>query len=255
MGKPWPLRLLALCFGAALLAATVAVVLSAVALFCLSFPADRLEAYPTDETRSDEPIVAPALNDNEAGAPRLAGPGDATHPDEAAVREILEIRREQGGLLDGTLLDELSCPQTDGPADGPADATARGRWQDEEFARALRGVATSASKARRQTSPQPEVLPSEIPQPEVPRPEISRGEPSPSALNNPHPSPVLGPFGGGSDEPVDDAKLVRALRYASRQLDRKANDLEDVQRYNDADQLRVLSDRLRQESRRWVPSS
>ena len=49
------------------------------------------------------------------------------------MRAILEIRREQGGLLDGTLLDELSRAGTG----DPTDAAAGGRWQDEEFARAI----------------------------------------------------------------------------------------------------------------------
>ena len=84
--------------------------------------------------------------------PPLTPPSPA-RPDETAVRAILEIRREQGGLLDGTLLDELSRTGTG----DPTDAADGGRWQDEEFARALRGVATSASHAAVPSLPEPAV--------------------------------------------------------------------------------------------------
>ena len=193
--------------------------------------------------------VAPSSHDSEAGAPRIAAPGTTTHPDEATVREILEIRREQGGVLDGTLLDELSRPPTVDRADAPNNP---GRWQDEEFARALREVTASASTACRQTSPQARSAAVRDPPRRRSQAQADRTG-RPAALSRYLSSRRLLELLGG-DEPVDDVELVRALRYASRQLDRKANDLEDVQRYNDADQLRVLSERLRQESRRWVPT-
>ena len=197
------------------------------------------------ETPSDKTEATPAAHNGDAAVPLFTGPGTATQPDEATLREILEIRREQGGVLEGTLLDELSRSATG----DRADTTATDRWQEEEFTRALRGVATAASQAGTQASPQPPV-----PQSEIPRLEVSGIEPSPATLSPGAPAnspsvPALGTL--GSDEPVDDANWCGPCGYASRQLDRKANDLEDGQRYSDADQLRVLSERLRQESRRW----
>ncbi len=51
-------------------------------------------------------------------------------PDERALRDIQEIRREQGGLFKGTLLEELAAPTS-----------------DEDFLEALRSVAVKSSSA------------------------------------------------------------------------------------------------------------
>ncbi len=220
MNIPQPLRPVVFCLGAALLlAASVAVVLSA------AIPVDQA-AQPTQATTPCAPASSPPNP-----RPPLTSPSPA-RPDETAVRAILEIRREQGGLLDGTLLDELSRTGTG----DPTDAADGGRWQDEEFARALRGVATSASHAAEPS----------LPEPAVPATPASVGATAHSDL----------PPRGGTGSPnsaVDEPGLVDALRSAARQLDQQANHLEDCQRYADADRLRVLSHRIRRESRRWVP--
>ncbi len=60
--------------------------------------------------------------------PTLAGPAPGKlRPDERVLQSILAIRREQGGLFDGTLLEELAAPTA-----------------EEDFLNALRGVAANA---------------------------------------------------------------------------------------------------------------
>jgi hypothetical protein len=218
---PQPLRPFVLCLGAALLlAASVAVVLSA------ATPVDR-DAPPTP------PLATQCAPDSGLPSPRPSlTPPSPAGPDETAMRAILEIRREQGGLLDGTLLDELSRTGTG----DPKEAADGGRWQDEEFARALRGVATSASHAAEAS----------LPEPAVPANSASAGATAHSDL-----PPRCGTASPNSA--VDEPALVNALRGAARQLEQQANHLEDCQQYADADRLRALSHRIRRESRRWVP--
>jgi hypothetical protein len=144
-----------------------------------------------------------------------------------AVRDILEIRREQGGLLDGTLLHELAAPPHDKSGDFPATS----HWEDDEFARALRDVVATAP-----TTVEP-------PDPIAPRGKTLAG----GAAYGERVDPDL-----DFTMPLRDSALVQSLRSASRQLDLQANDLEDKDQFDDADQLRALSDRLRHVARRWV---
>ncbi len=155
-------------------------------------------------------------------APLSTGPDKNT-----AMRDILEIRREQGGLLDGTLLNELAAPPRGKSGNFPATS----HWEDDEFARALRDVVATPPAAV------------EPPDPIVPRDKALAHD---------------GAYGERVDHDQDftvsvrDSVLVQSLRRASRELDLKANDLEDMDQFDDADQLRALSDQLRHEARRWV---
>ncbi len=227
---PQPLRPFILCLGAALLlAACVAVVLSA--------------ATPGDKAAQHTAVTS---HPGSAGSPPNPRPPltppSPTRSEDAAVRAILEIRREQGGLLDGTLLDELSRAGTG----DPTDTAAGSRWQDEEFARALRGVATSASQAGEPLLSDPAVpaAPGSLGTTAIPDlpPLCGTGLPN-SAVDNAE----------LDNAELDGGELVDALRSAARRLDQQANHLEDTQRYADADRLRALSRRIRRESRRWVP--
>ena len=135
--------------------------------------------------------------------------------------------REQGGLLDGTLLNELAAPPRGKSGNFPATS----HWEDDEFARALRDVVATPPAAV------------EPPDPIVPRDKALAHDAA---------------YGERVDHDQDftvsvrDSVLVQSLRSASRELDLKANDLEDVDQFDDADQLRALSDQLRHEARRWV---
>jgi hypothetical protein len=61
--------------------------------------------------------------------------------DDAAWREILELRREHGGLLEDALWHEPENPALP----GPAAANAAG-WEEAEFGRALRQVMDGARR-------------------------------------------------------------------------------------------------------------
>ncbi|MHB8951670.1 MAG: hypothetical protein ACYC4U_01680 [Pirellulaceae bacterium] len=224
---PSRLKSLAACAGVALLlGATVAMVL--------------VTALPAEDVPQPRSMTVPAMvPDRPVGPPPNSRPGTVACPDEAAMQAILEIRREQGGLLDGTLLDQLSRPESG----QSTDPSAGDRWQDEEFRRALRGVALSADHP------------------------TSHADSEPSGTE--HPAPLTAPLPGtircdspptrerwaGRIRAVDDGGLVEALRHASRKLDEQANDLEDSQQFAAADRLRNLSRRIRREARRSNGSS
>lgn len=138
--------------------------------------------------------------------------------EQAAIRAILELRRRQGGLLDGTGL---------GQADSASgDAAARSQQEDAEFAQVLQQVVATRHEDKG-LSPSQEVLSPRDP---------SQAGPEPSQPGAPN----------------ADAALIDTLRLAARQLDAHAADLEGENRFRDADRLRALSNRLRREARRWV---
>jgi hypothetical protein len=144
--------------------------------------------------------VAPALSSTE----------------EAIVNEILQIRREQGGLLEGTLLEELSgsAPQVPGQAAG-----APGR-PDDDFARALRGVAAAASSQSGPTGNDREST-AFLQEDAVDRREV----------------------------PSDDRDLIALLRLTARRLDCQSADFEEANEYRRAARCRSAANQLRRLAR------
>ncbi|MCU0959421.1 MAG: hypothetical protein MUF48_04890 [Pirellulaceae bacterium] len=72
-------------------------------------------------------------------APLSSAPQGAM-PDEAAWREILELRREHGTLLNGAIWQAPDTPNADG--DGMGDAAG---WEEAAFGQALRQVMDAAA--------------------------------------------------------------------------------------------------------------
>jgi hypothetical protein len=138
--------------------------------------------------------------------------------EQAAVNEILQIRREQGGLLDGTLLEELSGLG----AQAPGSST---DGQEAEFARALRGVAAAAS-----TESNPERV-------------VAPGSTRASASSS---------LGGGDDSRIStptDTQLIEQLRLTARWLDSRGADFEEADDYRQADRCRATANQLRRLAR------
>ena len=147
-------------------------------------------------------------------------PGQGTdHPDREedarlgeAVREILRIRQQQGDLLEGTVLNSLSGSTAKG--DGNAGSEAG----DAGFAAILRQVA-------------------------------GESRPAQSCNTDARPACTESCRRAARAERSGDVRLVASLRAASRELGRKANELEEQRRFSRADQLRELAARVRREAR------
>ncbi len=143
---------------------------------------------------------------------------------EAAIREILEFRQQHQDLFHGTLLQDMALSEA-----------------DEEFRQALQDV------VRRQ-HPQP----TDGTEPTAVSPRTQACE----AAYLEHITEQRQVACQQDEQPSSgptDAVLVSALRQACRQLDDKANELEDFQLYAAADQLRALSSDLRRQARKWAP--
>ena len=173
-------------------------------------PAEAADRAASKVTRSSLP----------PGAQEVDSPGSTlSTTEQAVVNEILQIRREQGGLLDGTLLEELSGlgVQTPGSStDG----------QEAEFARALRGVAAAAST-----------------DPSSKQQVVAPGSAHASASSS---------FGGGEDSPIStptDTQVIAQLRLTARWLDSRGADLEDANDYRQADRCRATANQLRRLAR------
>jgi hypothetical protein len=179
-------------------------------------------AAPLDE--SVVPATTPQHVTSAGETPQKFAP-DTPAPlgpeEQAAIREILELRRRQGSLLGGMGLSQVD------PSAGDAVAKSQGE-DEEEFARVLRRVVATAQAGH--------AVEGVIPSQEVPS--LDDTSRTSAGLDQP-------------DEPNADAQLIEVLRAAARQLDSRAADLEGTNHFRDADRLRSLSTRLRREARRW----
>lgn len=180
---------------------------------------------PQQPSKIDKPLApnAPPAGENEKPL-RPPGDRDVDSPvpalpttEEAVINEILQIRREQGGLLDGTLLEELSGQAAQGTGQSSPG-------QDAEFARALRGVAAAAAADSRPTLPPPV------------SPMIAT--PNQSLVDSEDRSNAVG-----------DASLIELMRLTARRLDSQAADLEDVDEYRQAKRCRAAATKLRRLAR------
>lgn len=181
---------------------------------------------PPDPTNLDKPASQDSTSTRESERPALpqrnpeAKSADSTLPAsaEAIVNEILQIRREQGGLLDGTLLEELSDSDAQVPGRSPGG-------REEEFVRALRGVAAAAA-----------------------------ANPNSSRQNHAIHSNTLAnaTFPPGEDPRNDmssDAQLIDLVRLTARRLDSQAADYEEADDYRHANRCRAIARQLRRLAR------
>jgi len=208
--RPHPYRILAIGLG--LLACTAAW-LAAIA----DGPA------PTSSSQTGK-ATAPGASTSREPSPqreRNTALPSLSPTEEAIISEILQIRREQGGLLDGTLLEELSGAASQPP--GPA-TTAAGA-PDDEFVQALRGVAAASSA---QLTPSPPSFPEHRPDP-IDSSRESAGE--------------------RLARPSDDEDLIPLLRLAARRLDWRSADFEDAEAYRPAQRCRSVANQLRRLAR------
>ena len=173
-------------------------------------PADAIPRHPQPPRPSEADTVAPALSSIE----------------EAIVNEILQIRREQGGLLEGTLLEELSgsAPQLPGQAAG-----ASGR-PDDDFARALRGVAAAASSQ------------SGLPQSGLTQSGLTRNERESTGF-------LQEDAADRREVPPNDGDLIALLRLTARRLDCQSADFEEANEYRRAARCRSAANQLRRLAR------
>jgi hypothetical protein len=144
-----------------------------------------------------------------ARSPKVEATPDIPPP--AIVTDILRLRKQFGNPLSGTLLQEpLPAPATNGPADKTVEPT------EESFIQALNQVRQSEKPV-----PTKALAPESIPT----RPVIA--------------TPLH----------VQLSPLQQALRQSWLLLDQRAAELEDMANYQEADQLRELSHKIRIQSR------
>jgi len=178
-------------------------------------PADAIPQHPQPPRPPEADKVAPALSSTE----------------EAIVNEILQIRREQGGLLEGTLLEELSgsAPQLPGQ---PAGAPGR---PDDDFARALRGVAAAASSQSG--------LPQSGPTQSGPT------QSGPTGNDRESTAFLQEDAADRREVPSDDGDLIALLRLTARRLDCQSADFEEANDYRRAARCRSAANQLRRLAR------
>ena len=150
----------------------------------------------------------------------LSPRADASPEDKQAIRDLLRMRSEQGDPFQGTVFEELASPDSS-QVDG---SQSRAAWSQQEFARALEKVIR----------------------------EKSASLPTPTTVR-PYNTGATRPSGTGPSASHADRKLAGVLRRASRLLCRKANKLEGLRAFEEADRLRELASQIRAESRRWIP--
>lgn len=175
---------------------------------------------PSNEPAAPQnrPAVEPSAPSLPQGIPDVDMPAPKlSTSEEAAINEILQIRREQGGLLDGTLLEELSGQAVSGSGPSPPG-------QDAEFARALRGVAAAADAEPKPNQP-----------------------PLASPLNGPSPLPQT--VRDDRPDAAGELQLIDLLRLTARRLDSQAADYEDADAYRQANRCRATAKQLRRLAR------
>ena len=165
-----------------------------------------------------EPQVVPAKSEPPADAPQAKPDLSAPSP-APIVSDILRLRKQFGDPLKGTLLEnpatEPKVPLKQ-PQANPKDTEA---GSDQSFTEALRRVRqTTASNPVKSVTPEP----------------LPVGTPSPVVLEQR--GPTLNP-------------LQQSLRESWRLLEQRAAELEDLADYQQADQLRKLSRKIRLQSR------
>jgi hypothetical protein len=144
-----------------------------------------------------------------AGPPAVEATPDIPPP--AIVTDILRLRKQFGNPLSGTLLQEpLPAPATNAPADKTVEPT------EQSFIQALNQVRQSEKPG-----PTRAIAPESIPA-----------------------SPVI-----ATPLHVQLSPLQQVLRQSWHLLDQRAAELEDLANYQEADQLRELSHKIRIQSR------
>ena len=150
-----------------------------------------------------------------AKTPSRPGPAAAEPPQPAIVTDILRLRQELGNPLQGTLLEEPgSAPQP--PRTGPVAAP---KETEKSFVQALRQVHQQSE------STAADAIPAE-----------------PAATNS-----VFFSRWQSNLSP-----LQQSLRQSWTLLEQRAMELEDLQQYEEADELRKLSRKIRLQSRQLV---
>ncbi|MFP6672916.1 MAG: hypothetical protein VB857_16015 [Pirellulaceae bacterium] len=169
-------------------------------------------------TPAADPPVVPVNNQPPADSPQ-AKPGLPPTAPSPIVSDILRLRKQFGDPLKGTLLeDPVAAPKN--PLKQPgAVFNGPGAGSNQSFFQALQQVRQAAA-----SQPVKSVTLEPLPV----------AAPSPVLLEQP--SPTLSP-------------LQQSLRQSWRLLDQRAAELEDRADYQEADELRKLSQQIRRQSR------
>ena len=165
-----------------------------------------------------DPPVVPVNNQPPADSPQ-AKPGLPPTPPSPIVSDILRLRKQFGDPLKGTLLENPAAAPKILLNQPGAGSKGPGAGSSQSFLRALQQVRqAAASKPVKSVTLEP----------------LPVAAPSPVLLEQL--SPTLRP-------------LHQSLRQSWRLLDQRAAELEDQADYQQADQLRKLSQQIRRQSR------
>lgn len=182
----------------------------AAAVVLLGFIAAAVRATDKpDPLRNGQPTDSP--RDEEAGSWTLKENRD-DGPSPAGIDTLVRLRRLLGNPFAGT------CFESDSG--------------DQEFRNALERTIRQGGSCFERT--------------------VRQGggcETSNRGVSNPHGSQIAKWLAGGTAETFPSVDSRESIRRVARQLDQLAADLEDIDRYGDADELRQVASRLRQSVR------